>query len=76
MDNKDDYTRLYEAELEREKEQENGSSASFTSIPEEPLSKRATLKLIFGALSLSLGIGFFFLLVFFLFILFCIYVWF
>lgn len=76
MDKKDELTQIYEAEMEREKKQESGDSSDLSTVQEEPLSMKATMKLIGGTLVIALGIGFFFLIVFFLFILFCIYVWF
>ncbi len=71
---KDELTQIYEAELERETEKK--ASPAGKKQLEEPLSLKATFKLMGGTLLLSLGVGGIFLLVFFLFILFCIYIWF
>lgn len=71
---KDDLTQLYEAEKDREEEL-SGTSYMHNS-EEEPLPIKPTLKLIGRTLAVSMGIGFIFLGVFFLFILFCVYVWF
>lgn len=49
-------------------------SESKTHLP--PLSKKETIKLMFSAVSAALLVGIIFLFVFFLFILFCIYIWF
>lgn len=73
--NKDELTQLYEAEMEREEDEKN-PYGSGKPLQEEPLSAKATIRLIGGTLTLALGLGLVFLLVFFLFILFCIYVWF
>lgn len=76
MEKKDCLTQIYEAESEREKQQESGASDRDYRTEEAPLSLKATMKLMGGTLMLALGIGAVFLLVFLLFILFCIYVWF
>lgn len=44
--------------------------------PIEPLSRKETFKLMFGALGAALVVGIIFLIVFFLFILFCLTIWF
>lgn len=71
---KDDLTQLYEAEKKRKEEQERVSFGEDTE--EAPLPVKFTIKLIGRTLLVSLGIGFIFIGVFFLFILFCVYVWF
>lgn len=70
---KDDLTTIYESENEREKETAHYGADR---PEEEPLSMKATYRLIGRTLLLTLGIGFIFLFAFLLFILFCVYVWF